>query len=86
MRVPLATQEGPAILAKDQTYPYGIATDGAWVYWTDRIDKTIRKVAVKGGAANTLLTTEGLLWDLVVDDDCVYVSIDQPGAILRLPK
>lgn len=86
LRISLATQMGPVLLAQNQTYPYGVATDGAFVYWTDRIDKTIRKVSVKGGSVTTLLVASGLPWDVVVDEDCVYVSLDQPGAVLRLPK
>ena len=86
LSISLDTQMGPTPLAMNQTYPYGIATDGASVYWTDRIDKTIRRVSVKGGPVTTLLTANGLPWDLVVDEDCVYVSLDQPGAVVRLPK
>jgi sugar lactone lactonase YvrE len=88
LRLSLDTNEGPRVLAADQTYPYGVATDGAFVYWTDRIDRTIKKVsATVPSMSTTLLTTEGLPWDVVVDESCVYVTIDSaPAGVYRLPK
>lgn len=88
LRLSLATNEGPRVLAADQTYPYGVATDGVSVYWTDRIDKTVQRVsATVPDAPIVVMRAEGLPWDVVVDDACVYVTVDGPAAgVYRLPK
>jgi hypothetical protein len=86
LRISLKTQMGPVPLASDLSYPYGIATDGSFVYFTDRIAKNVRKVSVNGGPVTTIYSTTDLPWDVVVDEMCAYVSLDQPGAVIRIPK
>lgn len=74
----------PRVLASGLTYPWGIAADDAWVYFGDRYDRTVSRVAVSGGAATVVARLTGNAWGLALEDGCLYVTTDAPGFVLRV--
>jgi hypothetical protein len=69
--------------------PYGIATDGADVYWTE--GSAVRRCAVTGcgGHPTTVgCAPQGRAYGVAVDSASVYWSIADPtnGSVMRAPK
>jgi serine/threonine-protein kinase len=58
--------------------------DGRWLGFRDPVARTVKKVAVGGGAPVTILEggwVAGAAWD---QDDYIYLSASYPGAISRI--
>jgi len=84
----------PEVLAPMQSYPNGIAVDGANVYWTNRGDGTVLslpKTAVAGDAPVTLASGQLAPGAIAADATDIYwvnegSSSVPSGAIIKLPK
>ncbi len=66
----------------------GVATDGAFVYFTAAADDggVVRKVPVDGGDATTIAQGQARPFAVAVDDACVYWSNLADGTVWAAPK
>jgi hypothetical protein len=82
----------PEIVASGQSFPNGLAVDGTHVYWTNRGDGTINRLAKgQAGAPTTFATGQLGPGPIVVDDTNVYwanegASEVANGSIYRIAK
>jgi hypothetical protein len=88
-----ATPGTPEVIAKDLHYPNGILVDGDYVYWTNRDDGTVVRLAksMPNGAPTVLATLQESPGSLVSDDTAIYwvnqgSSSAQTGAVIKLLK
>ncbi len=59
--------------------------DGRWVGYRDPITRTVKKVALSGGAPITMFASNliyGAAWG---HDGYIYVTVSYPGAVTRIP-
>jgi len=79
---------GPAQeLASDQNKPADLATDGAYLYWTNSGDGTIRRVPMPGGTPETIASDQGAPNCVAVDETYVYWTVHAEGGGVRMaPK
>jgi hypothetical protein len=83
-RVPL--QGGwPEVLAIADFSVRGLATDGAFVFWSEDPASTVKRVSVNGGTPLVLAFGSGPAGPLVVDQDSVF-WIDHFDAIKKVSK
>jgi hypothetical protein len=76
-------------LATDQEQPFGIATNGTSVFWTNQAsggNGTVMKVAVGGGTPVTLASGQGAPTQIAFDATNVYwLTIGGPNAVMTVP-
>ena len=78
----------PTVLAKAQASPFGIATDGIAVYWTNEGDGTVMKCATTGcgGAPTTIASSQKEPMGIAVDGTSVYWANHNGLDIQKVPK
>jgi hypothetical protein len=76
----------PVTLAPTAQRAIDIATDGAYVYWTDYYAGTVTEVPVGGGQSITLATGQNAPYGIAVDDTHVYWTTYLGGTIVKMPK
>jgi len=78
------SSSGAATLATGLSNPNDIATDGAYVYWTDSGSSSVKKVSVNGGAVTTLFSGIYNTSGVALDDSYVYFGYS--GDVKKVPK
>jgi hypothetical protein len=79
--------DSPTKLALNQDEPADLATDGAYLYWTNAGDGTIRRMALPVGQTETVATDQNAPNSIAVDETYVYWTIHAAGgAVRRAPK
>jgi hypothetical protein len=74
----------PVALATSEADPWGIAVDGANVYWTNQRAGTVKKVPLSSGPSVTIAAAEVQPSGIAVDATHVYwVNYTQSGAVRR---
>ena len=64
--------------------PFGIASDGTYVYWTDRLLKQLLRTKIDDGATTLLLTSDDPHF-VVLDDTNAYMTDGTSGKVLSVP-
>ena len=79
----------PAMLASGEVGAWGIAVDGANVYWTNQDRRTVMKVSLAAGRPVMVAagaTAAQIPWDLAIDGSAVYWNYySSPGAVMTAP-
>jgi hypothetical protein len=76
----------PAVIADDQSYPYGIALDGANVYFTSYEARTVSRLSKSGGAPEVVATSTSYPLLVAADDRTLYWAGTAPNQFERAPK
>jgi sugar lactone lactonase YvrE len=87
----VAKSGGTASELAQGTNVWGMASNGAHLYWTDKGDGkangTVRRVPVAGGPVETLASGLTLPWGIAVDSTHAYwvTNADKTGSVMRVP-
>lgn len=75
------------VLSANEQSPYGIATDGSWVFWTRSIaGGTIRRTTTAGGALTDIATNQASPRGIALDTTHAYWVNSGDGTIARAKK
>src|ERR1700690_1557349 len=67
-------QVGPVVLL-DASYPFGIAVDDQYVYYTSSVDGTLSRLPKNGGDPVVIATGMNGPYRLALDDAAAYVAV-----------
>lgn len=74
-------------LAVTKSQPFGIATDGKYVYWTTVAGGTVAKISINGGTMPTVLATgQDQPHGIAVDGTSVYWANTGSGTVMKIAK
>ena len=89
MKVPIGGGT-PTIIASGQSFPFGIAIDDTYVYWTNNgtnAGGTVMKAPIAGDSVTTLASGQNFPLGIAVDGTSVYWTNNLGGTVMkRTPK
>ena len=81
-------RDGGAIetLARSPSGASALASDGGHIYWANRNDGRVMRMAKGGGAVEPIASGQASPDHLAIDGDHVYWAVGGTGAMMRLPR
>ncbi|APR79343.1 Putative serine/threonine-protein kinase pknH [Minicystis rosea] len=76
----------PVVITSDAISPRGIAVDTSYVYWAEAASGGRVRAAPKGGGPIVTLATGEYPFDVAVDADTVYATMQGDGSIVAIRK
>jgi len=77
------TGGAPSVLATGFSDPFGLATDGTYVFVADKTSSSIKKIEIATGVVNTIAAATTPLGIEIVGNDLYYTSLN---SVYRVPK